>query len=123
MTTSSSPAGRLRYRFSLDEHDWLGDVEDPEAELVRRAASVCPSRVDGEGSPLEPRSWEQFVAEIHDALGEEMAQPEAGKALVERLAAWLTEQGLSFLSGNILSFEGHHNDTEGMLEVVRSPRG
>lgn len=52
-----------------------------------------------------------------------MAQPEAGKALVERLAAWLTEQGLSFLSGNILSFEGHHNDTEGMLEVVRSPRG
>lgn len=110
----------IRYKFSFEEHDWLDTVDDPEAELLRRASTATWHPIAGDtdtwGEP-EAKSFEDFAAEIADVMAEEMGQSQVGQALIARLMAWLAEQRLVFVGGDIVGFEGHHNDTEVVVGV------
>ncbi|MEV4415469.1 hypothetical protein [Catellatospora sp. NPDC049609] len=115
---------RLRLRFSYFEHDWdesIEGVEAMEAELLRRAAT-------GEWLPVD-ESVDEEAADTLDALVEEVEQTvvgewempvEAVRLPFDKLRAIIAEGGWTFVGGEFADFEGHHNDTEFLVELVRT---
>ncbi|GAB4059903.1 hypothetical protein [Catellatospora paridis] len=112
----------LLLRFSYFEHDWDEDIEGVEAmeeELLRRAAVGEWQQVDDE-EPDEFSTLDELVQRAEEVIVGEWEMPaEAVRLPLDKLRAIIAEGGWTFATGEFSDFEGHHNDTELMVKLVR----
>ncbi|GAA1376926.1 hypothetical protein [Catellatospora chokoriensis] len=112
----------LLLRFSYFEHDWDEDIEGVEAmeaELLRRAAEgEWHEVVDDE--PDEFDTLDDLVQRAEEVVVGEWEMPvEAVRQPLDKLRAIIADGGWTFATGEFSDFEGHHNDTELLVKLVR----
>ncbi|MEU8080162.1 hypothetical protein AB0B31_32500 [Catellatospora citrea] len=112
----------LLLRFSYFEHDWdheLEGVEAMEAELLRRAAQGEWQQVDDD-EPEEFGTLDDLVQRVEEVIVGEWEMPaEAVRLPLDKLRAIIADGGWTFETGDFAEFEGHHNDTELTVKLVR----
>lgn len=116
-------AQRLLLRFSYFEHDWDEDLAGPEveAELLRRAAQGEWQEVDDTDEPEEVDTVEALAQRVEEVLIGEWEVPAAAARLpMDRLREIIAAGGWTFVAGDFMEFEGHHNDTEMLVRLVRA---
>ncbi|WP_155375066.1 hypothetical protein [Catellatospora vulcania] len=115
-------AERRLLRFSYFEHEWDEDIngaEAMEAELLRRAAEGRWQEVDDD-EPDEFATFDELAQRAVEVVVGEWEMPAAAVELpLDMLRAVIAEGGWSFAAGEFSDFEGHHNDTEYTVKLVR----
>ncbi|MBV1851352.1 hypothetical protein [Catellatospora tritici] len=116
-------AQRLLLRFSYFEHDWTGAVDWPEgaeAELLRRGTEGRWQEAVDADEPEEFDSADALAQRVEEVLAGEWEMPAAAaRAPMDRLRAFIAEGGWTFVAGDFAEYEGHHNDTEMLVRLVR----
>ncbi|MDI1462543.1 hypothetical protein QEZ54_16345 [Catellatospora sp. KI3] len=112
----------LLLRFSFFEHDWDGDVDwaaEAEAELLRRAEGDW-FPVDGTDEPEEFETLDELAERAEEVVVGEWDMPaDAVRLPLAKLRAIIAEGGWTFAAGDFADYEGHHNDTELTVKLVR----
>ncbi|MER7006243.1 hypothetical protein ABT297_24800 [Dactylosporangium sp. NPDC000555] len=116
-------AEMLMLMFSYFEHDWdesLEGVVQIEAELIRRVTEGewMPYAGD-EPDPQDIATIEQLVARARESIDEWDVPEDVVRIPIEKLRALMAASGWTFVAGEFVEFEGHHNDTEYIVKLVR----
>ncbi|WP_186316068.1 hypothetical protein [Catellatospora sichuanensis] len=109
-------------RFSFHEHDWdesIEGVEAMEAELLRRAADGQWQEV-ADDEPDELATFDELAQRAEEVVVGEWEMPvEAVRLPMDKLRAIIADGGWTFVAAEFSDFEGHHNDTELTVKLVR----
>ena len=110
--------------FSYFEHDWdedLDGADEMNAELMRRITEGEWMPYTGAEEPhpddittieeLRERAWESISG--WDVPEDAVAIP------IAKLRAFVDAGGWTFVAGDFVEFEGHHNDTEYVVKLAR----
>ncbi len=109
--------------FSYFEHDWDPAIEGAEAmdaELLRRVTEGEWLPYTGEApDPEDIATVEELEARAREAIGEWDVPDYVVRVPIDKLRALIAEGGWTFVAGEFAEFEGHHNDTEYVVELTR----
>ena len=109
-------------RFSYHEHDWdeTEDAAAMDAELLRRVRIGVWEPYSGyPPDPEEIATVEALEASAREHIDEWDVPDDVVRIPIERLRTLMTEGGWSFVAGEFMEFEGHHNDTEYIVTLSR----
>ncbi len=111
-------------RFSFFEHDWdeaIDSAAKMESELLRRATEGRWFEVD-DVAPDEFETIDALAERAEEVIVGEWTMPVAAARLpLEQLRTLIAEGGWTFVAGEFADFEGHHNDTEFLVQLTRGP--
>ncbi|GHJ42865.1 hypothetical protein Cs7R123_02070 [Catellatospora sp. TT07R-123] len=117
---------RLLLCFSYHEHDWDDELDwavEAEAELLRRATYGQWEEAPDAAEPDEFDTVEALAQQVEDVLVGEWEMPAAAARLpIDKLRAVIADGGWTFAAGGFSEYEGHHNDTELLVKLVRPQR-
>ncbi|MET7419702.1 hypothetical protein [Dactylosporangium sp. NPDC005555] len=116
-------AETLMLMFSYFEHDWDDDIDGAEAtdaELMRRVTEgEWQPHTGAEPDPGEIATVEALEERARESIEEWAVPDDAVRIPIEKLRTLIAAGGWTFVAGDFMEFEGHHNDTEYIVKLTR----
>ncbi|MFI0206986.1 MULTISPECIES: hypothetical protein [Streptomyces] len=113
----------ISLKFSYLEHDWMYHLDTKEAQVERIVHIASVGEWEETSTTVESDAFEtieSLARYAEEVIVHEWGAPSSAAHLaMEKLQRIINSKGWAFKAGDFTEFEGHHNDTEIIVQIIQ----